>query len=222
MTHLSRVVIVVGLLALSAVGVVACGGNGGDGDEQRGTAKGTAEERAFLQAMIPHHESAVEMAKVAKRRGGHGQITKLGREIVSTQSQEISQMGRIHRRLFGAEIKPDPGAHDVLGLSAEEAGAMHMEAASKLERAKPFDRAFIDEMVPHHQGAIRMARAVLRTSRDREVESLARGIIDAQSMEIDDMNGWRRRWYGSASPAGGIPKDEPGKPVEEHEGGHSG
>ena len=38
-----------------------------------------------------------------------------------------------------------------------------------LKDAKPFDRAFIDEMIPHHQGAIRMARAELAKGSDPEL-----------------------------------------------------
>jgi uncharacterized protein (DUF305 family) len=134
-------------------------------------------------------------------------------------------MEKIHKRLFGSEITPDPTAQRHLGLSAEAAGMMHMDAAAELERARPFDRAFIDEMVPHHQGAIRMAHVLASKTDDPEMKRLADAIIEAQSSEIENMNDWRAKWYGARSPAGGVP--EPGKdealPGEEHQGqGHSG
>ena len=82
---------------------------------------------------------------------------------------------------------------------------MHEDMTTTLERAKPFDRAFIDAMVPHHRGAIRMARVALGKAEDRELRRLARSIITTQSDEIVDMNAWRKRWYGAATPkkAGG-------------------
>jgi uncharacterized protein (DUF305 family) len=77
---------------------------------------------------------------------------------------------------------------------------------SDLDGAKPFDRKFIDMMIPHHQGAIRMARAELAKGRNAKLRSIARGIITAQAKEIRQMNSWRKAWYGKTSPAGGVPK----------------
>jgi uncharacterized protein (DUF305 family) len=90
-----------------------------------------------------------------------------------------------------------------LGLAVDDMG-MSM-AGPDLATARPFDRAFIDAMVPHHQGAIRMARAQLARGEDRELQKLATDIVSAQEREIRRMDAWRTRWYGEASPAGGVP-----------------
>ena len=79
------------------------------------------------------------------------------------------------------------------------------DATAVLKQAQPFDRAFIDEMVPHHQGAIRMARAVLERTEDQQIQRVAKRIVAAQSREIREMNRWRRAWFGAASPSGGVP-----------------
>jgi uncharacterized protein (DUF305 family) len=201
-----------------AVGLGACGGDD-NGQEAQGP-QGTRIDRAFLSGMVPHHESAIEMAKIAQRRGQHPQIRRLAGSIISAQTREIRQIDRIHQRLFGHDVTPDSGAHQALGLSAEEAALGHADS-SKLERARPFDRAFIDEMVAHHQGAIRMARVVTAQTKDAEIKRLARAIIDAQAREIRQMNDWRATWYGEPSPAGGVP--EPGEKPSGggHEGGGS-
>lgn len=194
------------LLALAVLATVpaACGSD--DGDSDAAAEAGAAAEAAFLRAMIPHHRSAIEMAQMASEKGEHPQIRQLAESITRAQSREITQMRNIYRRLFGSAIQPDADAHMELSLSAEDAGMGH-EDMSALERAKPFDRVFIDEMVGHHQGAIRMARAVSAKSDDSGVEQLADSIIQAQAAEIGDMNAWRERWYGAKSPAGGVPAD---------------
>jgi uncharacterized protein (DUF305 family) len=206
----------VGLLVaiVPVLGLVGCGGDG----EQDGAARGNAPERAFLEAMVPHHRSAVEMATLAERRGEHAEVKELSRAIVANQNDEIARMTRIHMRLFGSKLRPNPEGHARLGLSAEEAGMAHMDAAEELRRANPFDRAFIDEMVPHHQGAIRMARAVLKKTRDRELRRLAQEIVGAQAREIDDMNRWRTMWFGTPSPAGGRPPERQMHGQPGHEG----
>lgn len=198
------------LLALPFA-VAACG------EEDEGGGSGaSAAERAFLSGMVPHHESAVEMARMALDRGRHKEIRELARDIVSTQELEIRRMKEMHRRIFGERLVPDDGAHSELGLSAAEAGMEH-EGMAALEKARPFDRAFIDSMIRHHAGAIRMAHAVMAEDPEDEIVDLADGIVQAQSKEIREMNRWRREWYGKKSPAGGVPQPSQSGGGGEHE-----
>jgi uncharacterized protein (DUF305 family) len=189
-------------LLLLAVALAGCGGDDGDeGAAQRAT--GNAAERGFLQAMVPHHKSAIAMAEVAVARAEAPEIKRLAEEIRDAQGPEITQMGRIHRRLFRSELRPNPEAHEALGLSPEEAAMEEGDPTRELRTADPFDRAFIDMMVPHHRGAVRMAEVVLERTRDRELRELARAIISAQNREIKQMNDFRTEHYGGPVPEGG-------------------
>jgi uncharacterized protein (DUF305 family) len=91
--------------------------------------------------------------------------------------------------------------------------------AGMLRDAKPFDREFIDMMVPHHQGAIRMAWVELARGQDADAQKIAQAIIDGQAKEIDELNAWRTDWYGSPSKAGGVPAEDE---AMSEDGGHSG
>ncbi len=207
-TRSSRVAATVAVLAAMAVAVtfVACGDDNGKSNAD--SQKGTAQEQAFLQGMVPHHMDAIQMAEMAQDRATKPQIRKLAKAIVKGQGDEVEKMNSIYGRLFdGVALKGNEMAHERLGLSPKEAG-MDMsgpQMMDELMNATRFDREFIDMMIPHHQGAIRMARAVLRSSRDPELRQLAQDIVSAQSREIQEMNAWRTRWYGSPSPAGGVP-----------------
>jgi hypothetical protein len=110
MRHPGRVAALLGVLAVLAPTLAACGGD--DGEKARVSASHA--DRAFLEAMIPHHESAVEMARLAKRRAQHRQVSELADTIVETQREEISDMEEIHQRLFDEEIIPNPDAHQGL------------------------------------------------------------------------------------------------------------
>ncbi len=185
------------LLALLALMLVsACGS---DEDAAGGGADGNGVDRAFVAEMVPHHESAVQMAEMAQQRGEHDEIKQLAGEIVESQNAEIQTMNGLATQFDEAGIEKGD-----LGVPMHEMG-MDMDNAM-LETAKPFDRAFIDMMIPHHQGAIRMARAELAKGTSPEAKELAEAIIDAQTEEIDDMNTWRVDWYGGLSPAGGVPE----------------
>ena len=52
---------------------------------------------------------------------------------------------------------------------------------------------FVTMMMPHHQGAIDMARALLLTTKDPELRNLAQGIITEQQNEIRLMQSWLQR-----------------------------
>jgi uncharacterized protein (DUF305 family) len=185
-----KLIAVVGSLVLAGL-LGACGGGESAG------AKESDPQQAFLQSMVPHHRSAVDMAEMAETEAQSKFVKDLARDITRTQTEEIDQMEKIHQRLFNAPLKPDMGAHMALGLSAQQAGMDHMEGAAMIRGKKPFDRAFVDEMIPHHRGAIRMAEVVLAKTRDPELRKLAENVVTAQKREIAEMESFRAREYAS-------------------------
>lgn len=188
--------IVLGLLAALIAAVVIVVATSG-GDDSTASASGT--DRAFTADMIPHHKSAVEMAKIAKERSTRPEIQTLADDIISAQDAEIGQMRSIDARLAAAGApKGKLAGASMMGMGNE----------SSLKTADPFDRAFIDMMIPHHQGAIEMARSELASGADPETRKLATAVITAQAGEIEKMNSYRKAWFGSVSPAGGVPPEK--------------
>ena len=58
-----------------------------------------------------------------------------------------------------------------------------------------FDQAFLSEMIVHHEGAVVMAEAVLKSSKRPELIKLANDIIKAQNGEIVAMKNWQKAWF---------------------------
>jgi uncharacterized protein (DUF305 family) len=158
-------------------------------------------QRAFLSSMLPHHTSAVDMAKVA-RAEAESDFVPWPRTSPRARPPRSSAW-KIHEELFATPLKPDEGAHVQLGLSAEAAGMDNMDGAATIRGRRPFDRAFVDEMVGHHRGAIAMAGAVKERSRSGEVRALAQGIVSAQRREIKEMDDFREQTYGAPTMAVG-------------------
>jgi len=204
--HLVRTLLAVGAVAAT---LVACGGD----DSDTAVTSGNGVDLAFVNAMVPHHESAVAMAEIAQKQAKTAFVKDLASDIISTQRQEIATMQGLEAELVKAGVREaDLGVPEhMMGMDADMAA---------LEHARPFDRAFIDEMVSHHQGAIVMARAELAKGKNGELRELAQAIIDAQAREIEAMNEARKKQYGSASPAAGVPsvEDDEAHESDEHSG----
>jgi len=70
-----------------------------------------------------------------------------------------------------------------------------MMAGLNGKKGDEFDKAFLSEMIVHHQGAVVMAQAVLKNSKRPELIKLANDIISAQTGEITMMKGWQKAWF---------------------------
>ncbi len=150
---------------------------------------GKYSDESFVDAMVPHHRGAVEMARVALKNAEHEQIKQLSRNIISTQQAEIEVLKSIKREEFGTAKVPRE-------MSPEQMQGMGMMVDPQdLASQEPFDRAFIDAMIPHHQSAIEMATIASERSENPEIRELARNIVAAQQREISQMKQWRQRWY---------------------------
>lgn len=83
--------------------------------------------------------------------------------------------------------------NDSMGMS----GAMDdMMSGLNGKSGDDFDKAFLSEMIMHHEGAVQMAEAALKNAKHQEIKDMANIIITAQTSEIDQMKSWQATWYG--------------------------
>jgi uncharacterized protein (DUF305 family) len=150
---------------------------------------GEYSDERFIDAMVPHHQGAIDMAQVALERAEHPEILALAEEIVSAQETEIGQLNAIKQEQFGtSEVSME--------MSTAEMEGMGMTTSpEELANQEPFDRAFIDAMIPHHESAISMASVALAESENPEIREIAGAIVEAQEREIEQMRLWREEWY---------------------------
>jgi uncharacterized protein (DUF305 family) len=129
------------------------------------------------------------MARVALENAKHNEIKELSRNIVSTQQSEIEELKSIKKEEFGTSNVP-------MQMSMEQMRGMGMMMdPQSLAKENPFDEAFIDAMIPHHQSAIYMAQVAHEKSKIPAIKELAENIVSAQKREIEQMKQWRKEWY---------------------------
>ncbi len=96
----------------------------------------------------------------------------------------------------GAHMMPDGSV-----MSDSGGGDMHgamgdMMAGLEGKTGDEFDKAFLAEMIVHHEGAVDMAEAALKNAKHSEIKTMANAIISAQTAEIAQMKEWLKNWYG--------------------------
>lgn len=188
-----KLILLAALLAAGALAVLAAG-CGSDHSSSSSSADTT--DSAFVTDMIPHHQGAIDMAVVAQTKAQHPQIRMMADNIISAQKGEIADM-KTMRLEMDHMGNMDNMSGDHMDMSQSDMGMAG--DMSMLKNSKQFDKTFIDQMIPHHQGAIRMARKELADGKDGDVKKLATAIIKAQTAEIAQMRAWRTQWYGSNS-----------------------
>jgi uncharacterized protein (DUF305 family) len=151
----------------------------------------------FLANMIAHHQGAVDMANLALTNASHQEVKDLAKAIVSTQTTEITDM-TAWQKAWGypassGEMMED---HSSMGMMDANAGMMN-ELNGKTGGA--FDKAFLEQMIMHHQSAINMAATGKTNAQHQEVKDLTVAIVTAQTKEIKQMKQWQNDWgYSSA------------------------
>jgi uncharacterized protein (DUF305 family) len=152
---------------------------------------GQYSDERFLDMMSAHHAMAVEMAQVEIQHGSRPELLQLARDIVAAQTKEIDEMRQSKRRLYGTD-------HVTMQMNPEQMENGGMIDVDKLADQQNVDFAFINSMIPHHGSALVMASVARLRSHDESIVKMAGGIVDAQSREIGQMNGWLHQWSEGA------------------------
>ncbi|UYM03930.1 DUF305 domain-containing protein [Solicola gregarius] len=157
-----------------------------------------AADREFVMMMIPHHYQAIVMSRLAPQRAGDERVRTIADRIRTEQNLDIISMqgwqGREDLPVTDAEesyqrLLDDPEMLEQMGMATRQE-----IAGLRRSDGRPFDRAFLRLMIPHHKGAIRMAEDVASRGSDLFIRQLAIDMISAQSRQVYDMRQIRKSW----------------------------
>ena len=148
----------------------------------------TQADVSFMQNMMPHHAQAVEMAELVADRTNNEEIIDIAGRIQKSQADEIDFMQDWLEERGEAIESPHHMHmdHDMMGMATAE--QMQQLANSN---GVDFERQFLDLMIAHHEGAVRMVNDLLSkdgSAYDPVLYDFANDIVNDQNAEITRMN----------------------------------
>ena len=149
----------------------------------------TASDAQFMRDMIPHHQQALEISRLAPDRTNSPELLEIAGKIEAAQGDEIAFMEQwlTSRGESIDQSHAHTGHHAMKGM-ATEAQMASLAAASGVE----FDRQFLSLMIAHHEGAIDMVEALMEqpgSAYDPTLFEFTTDVINDQSKEIELMHG---------------------------------
>ncbi|MFJ4947276.1 DUF305 domain-containing protein [Streptomyces sp. NPDC088760] len=185
-------VVLTGAVVLTACGSSdngsASGAHGTPATPSASAAAHNAQDVAFAQGMIPHHQQALEMAQLAAGRAASAQVKDLASRIEKAQDPEIRTMtGWLTS--WGEDVPMAGMDHSGHTGMSGMSGMMSEADMTALKKAtgKDFDTRFLTLMAEHHQGAVAMATTEQEKGRSGAAKALADDIVTAQNAEIKEM-----------------------------------
>ena len=148
-------------------------------------------DTAFAKGMLGHHRGAVNMAKIELKYGTNQEMRQLAQDIIDSQQLEIDILNKWLASHPDAP-KPKPNTEAMQQAYARSMDVLSGDMVLGITDPDP-DMAFARGMLPHHRGAVDMARVQLQYGTDEEMRKLAQDIIDAQQPEIEVMQDWITR-----------------------------
>ena len=148
-------------------------------------------EQSFLEQMIQHHRSGIDMAKMVSAQSEHVELKQLAEKIIADQQKDIDEMTAWLKSWYNAAPKETANAE------ADKEMKMHMSMLRD-KKGADFDKAFLQMMPQHHHMAVEMAEQAEKKATHSELKEAASKMAKSQTDESKQMKTWAQSWFGPA------------------------
>lgn len=167
---------------------------------------------AYIDTMIPHHESVVMLSEVALDELSDERLVEIAQAVIDTQPGEIDQLMQFRDEWYPdepLEVSDDRLMEMMMVTMAGQGGCgdddhhngihnNHMDLMDGEKLVQAFqdaddtDLGFIDLVIPHHQMAVYQSQAGLELAEHEELRELCEEVIRVQSEEIEALKAIRK------------------------------
>lgn len=145
----------------------------------------------FIECMIPHHEAAIYMSENLLEYTTYPQLQEIAKNIIKMQTEGIEEMREIARTSYGFQNMPQE-VNSYMEKYFEITRNM-IERMKNAPKSIYINLNFINEMIPHHEGAIAMCENLLNYRINPRLKIVADSIIKEQSKGIEELKEIRKR-----------------------------
>ena len=136
----------------------------------------------FAGMMKIHHMGALEMAQAEVAQGTNAEMKAMAQKMIDAQQKEIAELNAF---LSGHQ------AHEGGDAFQKKVTAQMSNIKMDMDHSGSFDKQFVQMMIPHHQGAIDMSKAYLKSgAHEEKLKAMANKIITDQQKEIGELKAW--------------------------------
>ena len=135
----------------------------------------------FAGMMKAHHMGAIEMAQMEVAKGIDPQIKQMAQKMIDDQQKEVAEFNT-----FLSGHTPHGGGNTF----QKEALIIMNKMKMDMDHSGSIDKQFVQMMIPHHQSAIDMSKAYLKSGHEEKIKAMANNIITSQQKEIKDLQAW--------------------------------
>jgi len=144
---------------------------------------GPSFDTAFLRALIPVDEEAVEVALAATLNANHTELLKWNQRLVERKNDQVRKM-----LAWLKDTGTAPGRRNV-GMVTAPVKQMRALKDAALERA------YLPLMAAHLESSTRLAALAVRNASRPDLRAFAAGIVKVETAEVVMLRGWLKTWY---------------------------
>ena len=144
----------------------------------------------FIRCMIPHHQAAIYMCENLLKYTNYIPLQEVAHNIIKEQTKGIEQMKHIAettRGYYNTRREVNWYIRKYLQITHNMIDRMR-----NAPRCENINLNFVNEMIPHHEGAIEMCKNLLQYRIDPRLVKVARYIIEEQSEGVRRMENIRK------------------------------
>lgn len=139
----------------------------------------------FITCMIPHHEAAIYMCENLLKYTCYNPLQKIATNIIQMQTEGIKEMQNVANTTSYLEsLSSNICTYQNMYLGITRNMLYQMRCAFV---CSDVNLTFVNQMIPHHEGAIRMCENLLKYEIDPRLKDIAQDIIKEQSNGIKEL-----------------------------------
>jgi len=145
---------------------------------------GAAFDVAFMRALVPVHEEAVEIAMAATLNADHTQVLKWNQAVVERKNAEVRQMLGWLKEMGAYPTKRNAG--------------IQTASVKKMRSLKDaaLEKAYLPLMATHMEQSAALAQLATKKASNPAVRSFATSVAKKEKADATMLRSWLKGWYG--------------------------